>query len=84
MRNLALAVCAFLAYLALRAVLKWLVQRRPRAVPSSSFGGDEMVLDPQCRAYVLKEKTLTRVIKGELLRFCGPDCADAYEKTRGA
>ncbi|MDO8757001.1 MAG: hypothetical protein Q7J64_03220 [Elusimicrobiota bacterium] len=84
MRNLTLAVYAFLAYLALRAVLRWLLQSRPRAVPSSSSGGDEMVLDPQCGAYVLKEKAVTRVIKGELVRFCGPDCAGAYEKKRGA
>lgn len=84
MRNLTLAFYAFLAYLVLHAVLKWLLQRRPRAEPSSSFGGDEMVLDPQCLAYVLKEKAVTRIVKGEIVRFCGDACADAYEKARGA
>lgn len=84
MRQLTLTVYAFLAYIVLRAVLKWLVQRRPRAEPSSSFGGDEMVLDPQCKAYVLKDKAVTRIIKGAIVCFCGEACADAYEKARGA
>jgi len=81
MRGFYLIVYAFLAYLALRAVLRWLLQRvAKRDAPSS--GGDEMVRDPQCGVFVLKERAVPRRLRGETVFFCGEGCAAAYELER--
>jgi hypothetical protein len=41
--------------------------------------GDEMVLDPECRTYVLKDRAVTRRIRGTLVHFCSDACAGRYE-----
>ncbi len=41
--------------------------------------GDEMVLDPECRTYVVKDRAVTRRIQGALTHFCSDDCARRYE-----
>jgi YHS domain-containing protein len=41
--------------------------------------GDEMVLDPECRTYVVKDRAVTRRIQGTLTYFCSDDCARRYE-----
>ncbi|HSB34501.1 MAG TPA: hypothetical protein VLG39_08605 [Nitrospirota bacterium] len=41
--------------------------------------GEEMVLDPECRTYVVKERAITRRIDGQLHSFCSEACAKQYE-----
>ena len=43
----------------------------------------EMVLDPECGAYVLKERAVTKVIRGSVLCFCSENCAAAHEARSG-
>jgi len=46
--------------------------------------GKEMVLDPECGTYVIKDRALTRRVGGRLLFFCSEACAQHYEeKHRG-
>jgi YHS domain-containing protein len=46
--------------------------------------GDELVLDPQCRTYVVKGRATTRRIGGKEYSFCSETCAREYEaKNRG-
>ena len=81
MRVLMIAVCAFLAYWALRSVLRWLIQPRPK--PEKREAGPppdaDMVLDPECGVYVLKDRAVTRIIRGSVLCFCSEACASAHE-----
>jgi uncharacterized protein len=42
--------------------------------------GEEMVQDPQCRTYVVKDRALARRIGGRTTYFCSAGCADAYER----
>jgi hypothetical protein len=49
-------------------------QRRGRQIM-----GDEMVLDPECRTYVLKDRAVARRIRGTLTHFCSDACARRYE-----
>ena len=44
--------------------------------------GEDMVLDPECRTYVLKERAITRRIDGELRSFCSEACAKQYEEKK--
>lgn len=48
-------------------------QRRAR------LKGEEMVLDPECRTYVVKGRAITRRIDGQLHSFCSEACAKQYE-----
>ena len=50
-------------------------EKRPPRIP-----GEEMVQDPQCRTYVVKDRALIRRIGGRTEHFCSAACADAYER----
>ena len=38
-----------------------------------------MVLDPGCRTYVVKDRAVTRRIRGSVHSFCSEACARRYE-----
>jgi len=80
MRAFLLAVGVFLAFHVLRTLLRWLLQTPPRLDGMSGAGSSEgeMVLDPECGVYVLRERALSRRIKGDVLYFCGAACAAAH------
>jgi len=83
MRLLLFVAFLILAYYVLKTVLRAAVRgyrdeehRRPR------LKGEEMVLDPECRTYVLKERAITRRIGGKLHSFCSEACAKQYEEKK--
>lgn len=41
--------------------------------------GEEMVQDPQCRTYVIKDRAVVRSIGGKRAYFCSEDCAQKFE-----
>jgi uncharacterized protein len=47
-----------------------------------SLAGEEMVQDPQCRTYVVKNRAVARRIDGTTAYFCSEACADAYTRGR--
>jgi len=42
--------------------------------------GKEMVLDPECRTYVVKDRALIRQLGGRPHFFCSEACARRYEE----
>lgn len=84
MRSLMFAAYAFLAWYFARAVMRWLLQSPPK--PERRDAGlppdADMVRDPECGVYVLKERAVTRIIRGSVLCFCSEDCA-AKNEARG-
>jgi YHS domain-containing protein len=44
--------------------------------------GEDMVLDPECRTYIVKERAITRRIDGKLRSFCSEACAKRYEEKK--
>lgn len=70
LRLLLLALYVFLAYHALRALLRWLLDKPPTE--------GAMVRDPECGVYILKAGAVTRRIRGQTRYFCGKDCAAAH------
>jgi len=46
--------------------------------------GDEMVLDPECHTYVVKDRAVSRHIRGTLTHFCSDACARRYEEKNRA
>jgi hypothetical protein len=86
MRGLLFFLGIFVIYFALKTVVRSAVrsyhddeQRRNRRVI-----GDEMVLDPECRTYVVKDRAVTRRIRGTLTCFCSEACARQYEEKNRA
>jgi YHS domain-containing protein len=87
MRGLLFFLAIFVVYLAIKTVVRSAVrsyhdddeQRRSRRVI-----GDEMVLDPECRTYVVKDRAIARRIRGSLTYFCSEACARQYEEKNRA
>ena len=42
----------------------------------------EMIRDPQCGAYFMKQKGVKAVIEGRGVYFCSKECRDRYLETR--
>ncbi len=40
----------------------------------------EMIKDPQCGAYFLKEQGVKGVVQGKVMHFCSEECYDKYFK----
>lgn len=78
MRLIVLAVCGYLAYYALGALLRWLLQ------PPREKASGELVRDPECGVYFSKEDAVTRRVGGSVELFCSERCAAARRaKSRG-
>lgn len=54
--------------------------RRGEEPGSGRLPGAEMVRDPQCRTYIVRERAIARHIGGETLHFCSTACANEYER----
>jgi len=81
MRALLLFILIVVAYKAVKTVVRAALstyhggENRPPRIP-----GEEMVQDPQCRTYVVKDRALIRRIGGRNEYFCSAACAENYER----
>ena len=53
--------------------------RKPGAVPSDA----DLIQDPQCGKYFLKQRGVKGVVEGKVLHFCSEECYDKYVKRSG-
>jgi hypothetical protein len=70
-----------LVYAALRTVVRsaFNAYREDEQRRGKRIMGDEMVMDPECRTYVVKDRAVARRVRGTLIHFCSDDCARRYE-----
>ena len=80
-RVLLYLVFFWLLYGALRTVIRSAVAayRRDDDLREARMGRD-MVQDPQCRTYIVKDRAVARRISGSTLHFCSTTCADEYAR----
>lgn len=78
-RSLLIFILAMLLYSAIKTVLRAASRTYHEGERKAQVHGAEMVLDPQCRTYVIKDRATARRIKGNLTYFCSEDCASKYE-----
>jgi len=80
-RFLLFLIVIFFIYTALKIVVRSAVKgyREDENGRSRRIMGDEMVLDPQCHTYVVKDRAVIRNIRGTLTYFCSEACARQYE-----
>jgi YHS domain-containing protein len=81
MRGIILLIAVLVVYYALRTVVRSAVrsyhddeQRRTRRSL-----GEDMVLDPECRTYVVRDRAVSRQIKGQRVYFCSEACAGRHQ-----
>jgi len=84
-RNLLVFFVIVILYYALKTVLRsaFKAYHEERDLPTQ-LKGEEMVLDPECRTYVVRDRAVTRRVQGKIHSFCSEACAQRYaEKHRG-
>ncbi len=79
-RSLLVFFFIVMIYYALKTVFRSAYRAYHEKDPRTRIMGDEMVLDPECRTYVLKDRAVTRRIRGTLCSFCSEACARQYEE----
>ncbi len=81
MRSLLIVVFLFVIYYALKTVFQSAARGyREDKRNRNGLMGEEMILDPECRTYVPKGRTVTRRIGNQLCSFCSETCAKRYEE----
>lgn len=71
------AILAWIAYFLVKRAAKAFFepQNNQHAGPPSDT---EMIQDPQCGAYFLKQKGVRGVVNGKVMHFCSEQCYDKY------
>jgi YHS domain-containing protein len=67
-------------YQAIKAVFRSAADAYHRGEAPSKLPGAEMVQDPNCRTYVVKDRAVSKRIGGFTHHFCSAACADEYER----
>jgi YHS domain-containing protein len=86
LRFLAELILFTIAISVIRSVIAYIQRaftgaRRPATVrgPAGTSGTATMLQqDPVCGTYVAVDTSLKRVVKGQVLHFCSPECRDKY------
>lgn len=79
-RAILIFILLIVVYQAVRSVIRSAISSAgPSDGPRKLPGGD-MVLDPQCRTYVVKDRAVTRRIDGAVMHFCSQACAEEHER----
>ena len=79
LRVILVVVCLLILYNALKTIFRSASQAYHQEDPRDRIMGDEMVRDPECRTYVLKDRAVVRRIRGANTYFCSEACARQYE-----
>lgn len=79
MRSLLIFVSIIVLYYALKTIFRS-AMKAYHEQPGRRLKGEEMVLDPECRTYVIKDRAVTRRIRGSIHSFCSEACAQRYEE----
>ncbi len=82
-RLLIFAILIWVAYHIIKMVARdFLASLNQRQDPDDSNVETEMIRDPQCGAYFMKQKGVKAVIDGRMVYFCSRQCHDSYVKSR--
>ncbi len=79
-RAILIFILLLLVYQALKIVIRSAVHSAQGKDERARLRGEEMVLDPECRTYVLKERAVVRSIHGVKQYFCSEECARKNEE----
>jgi|GEM_PF-556086 len=80
-RSLLMFFVFMIAYSALKTIFRAISRayHHREGEKSVQAHGEEMLLDPQCRTYVIRGRAIVRRINGQAVYFCSEDCAAKHE-----
>jgi uncharacterized protein len=81
-RAILLFILMMVIYRAVKTLFRSAAEAYRRDDRAPGLPGAEMVRDPQCGTYIVKERAVTRRIGGQPTHFCSPACAEAYERQK--
>ena len=82
-RSLLIFVFILIIYYAVKTVIRSAYAAyHGEESPRARLKGNELVMDPQCKTYVIKDRAVTRRVRGKLCSFCSETCARQYEENK--
>lgn len=82
MRGLIVFTFIIVLYYALKTVVRSALRSYHEEGTRTAIKGEDMVLDPVCHTYVVKDRAVTRRIRGTSRSFCSEACARQFEEGR--
>ncbi|HAK60480.1 MAG TPA: hypothetical protein DCO77_08880 [Nitrospiraceae bacterium] len=79
-RSLLILALIVVVYYALKTIFLSALKSFTDQGTNTKLKGEDMVLDPECRTYVVKNRAVTRRIHGATTHFCSEACARKYEE----
>jgi len=79
-RNILTLIFIIIIYYAVRTVFRSAREAYYAEEKRERLQGEEMVLDPECRTYVVKARSTVRRIGGKTVYFCSEACAKRFEE----
>jgi YHS domain-containing protein len=79
MRGLLIFISFVVLYYVLKTIVLSALKEYHDDGARKRIQGEEMVLDPECKTYVIKDRAVTRRIGGAVRSFCSEACARRYE-----
>lgn len=78
------AILLWAAYFLVKKIAKsFMAPSDPREARHAPPPGEaELIRDPQCGAYFMRQKGVKGVVDGKVLHFCSEDCYEKYLKQR--
>jgi YHS domain-containing protein len=83
-RSILIFIFILAVYYAVKIVVRSAISAYGKDERPGRLPGDEMVQDPECRTYVVRDRAVTRRIKGKLSFFCSEACARQHEEKNRA
>ena len=80
MRVLLIFLALVLIYYAIKTIARSAFRAYHQEGTGERLKGEEMVLDPQCHTYIVKDRAITRRVQGSTRFFCSEACAQRYEE----
>jgi YHS domain-containing protein len=74
---------AYFVYRIARSWLRSLSGAGSHETDETSPREAELIQDPQCGTYFLKQRGMTAQVGGQTVYFCSKTCRDAYLKVKG-
>ncbi|MFZ0930489.1 MAG: hypothetical protein WAN11_17925 [Syntrophobacteraceae bacterium] len=82
-RIFVIAIIVWIAYFLVKKIGKAFFEPSSHRDQASGPASDaELIRDPQCGAYFLKQKGVKGVVEGQVIHFCSEKCYDNYLKSR--
>ncbi len=83
-RTILVFVLLVLIYQSLKVIFRSAVHASRDKDGQRRIPGKEMVLDPECRTYVLRDRAVIRNVRGTTHYYCSEECAQKHETRGGA